>query len=247
MHRIVVLGTGTEVGKTYTTCQMAELLTSQPACCVVLALKPIETGVQRVENTDAAKLGQASLPRLPPYHAYSFASPVSPHRAARLSGTRIDVDRTVEWISERLERVVNARSAPISCANQSTSEFALIETAGGVFSPINENQTNLDLALALEPSCWVLVGADRLGVLHDVRATLIAMQCLARLPDIVLLNAPSIPDESTGTNRQELGILGWAEIVGRISRNGGFEESDQKKILRALTSPATATAAVVAK
>src|ERR1700690_2369071 len=230
MQRIVVLGTGTEVGKTYATCQMATLLAGQPACNGVLAMKPIETGVQILTNTDAAKLGQASLPRLPPAHAYSFEAPISPHRAARLNGTRIEVNHIVSWISDYAKRIGNARSVPDGHAIGGISEFVLIETAGGVFSPINENQTNLDLALALEPSCWVLVGADRLGVLHDMRATLISMQCLARLPDIILLNAPSVPDESTGTNRQELEILGWAEIVGHISYKGGFDDSDQKKI-----------------
>jgi dethiobiotin synthetase len=118
------------------------------------------------------------------------------------------------------------------------ADSVLIETAGGVLSPINENQTNLDLALALEPSCWVLVGADRLGVLHDMRATLTSMQYLARLPDIILLSAPRVPDESTGTNRQELGILGWAEIVGHISYNGGFDDSDQEKVLAQLSQRA---------
>jgi hypothetical protein len=81
-------------------------------------------------------------------------------------------------------------------------------------------------------------------VLHDLHATLTSMQCLARLPDVILLNAPRVPDESTGTNGQELEILGWAEMVGHISYNGGLDDSDREKVLGTLTSPSRANARV---
>jgi dethiobiotin synthetase len=233
MQRIVILGTGTDVGKTYVTCHLAELIAGQAAKLRVLALKPIETGVLDLSGTDAAKLGAASSPRLPAEHAYVFEPPISPHRAARISGTRIDVQHLVRWISERAERVHNIAGIR---AIDDASDRILIETAGGVFSPINENQTNLDLACALEPSYWILVGVDRLGVLHDMRATLTSMQRFARLPDIILLNAPHAPDESTGTNRHELEALGWAQIAGQISRNGGLNASDRENVLRMLAS-----------
>jgi dethiobiotin synthetase len=219
------------------------MLVGRAADNAVLAIKPIETGVQVLENTDAAKLGAASLPRLAPDHAYAFESPISPHRAARLSGTRIDINYVIRWISDFAESIAHARAPGIYCLDGS-ADSVLIETAGGVLSPINEKQTNLDLALALEPSCWVLVGADRLGVLHDMHATLTSMQCLARLPDVILLNAPRVPDESTGTNGQELEILGWAEMVGHISYNGGLDDSDREKVLGTLTSPSRANARV---
>lgn len=236
----MILGTGTDVGKTYVTCQLASILAGHWANSRVLALKPIETGVRRLEDTDAAKLGEASVPRLPPQHAYAFESPISPHRAARVGGTRIDMHYLVQWISDRVKSEVRYRRSAETHNIDDVSDRILIETAGGVFSPINEGQTNLDLARALEPSCWLLVGPDRLGVLHDMRATLISMARLARLPDIILLNAPSVPDESTGTNRHELEILGWAQIAGQISRNGGLNDSDRENVLRELARQSAA-------
>ena len=84
----------------------------------------------------------------------------------------------------------------------------MIETAGGVFSPLTETLTNFDLAHCVGKAQWILVAPDRLGVLHDVCSTLHAMRTLGRLPDWLILNAPPIPDASTGTNAAELRRLG---------------------------------------
>ncbi len=130
------MGTGTDVGKTYVTCQLAKMLVGLPASLRVLAVKPIETGVRNLADTDAAKLGEVSLPRLPPDHAYKFESPISPHRAARLGGTRIDIEYLVQWISEREASDTHNRTIAGTQAVERCSDYILIETAGGVFSPV---------------------------------------------------------------------------------------------------------------
>ena len=84
----------------------------------------------------------------------------------------------------------------------------MIETAGGVFSPLTEHLTNFDLAHCVGNARWILVAPDRLGVLHEVVSTLHAMRSLGRAPDWLVLNAPPIPDASTGTNAAELRRLG---------------------------------------
>ena len=84
----------------------------------------------------------------------------------------------------------------------------VIETAGGVFSPLTESLTNFDLARCLGAAQWVLVAPDRLGVLHDVASTLQAMKSLGRSPDWLVLSASAPPDSSTGTNGAELQRLG---------------------------------------
>jgi len=84
----------------------------------------------------------------------------------------------------------------------------VIETAGGVFSPLTEHLTNFDLAHCVGDARWILVAPDRLGVLHEVVSTLHAMRSLGRAPDWLVLNAPPTPDASTGTNAAELRRLG---------------------------------------
>ncbi|HET7544579.1 MAG TPA: hypothetical protein VFK05_32135, partial [Polyangiaceae bacterium] len=97
--------------------------------------------------------------------------------------------------------------------------WSVIETAGGVFSPLGPGITNFELALALEPATWVLVAADALGVLHDVSATLKAMRASGRLPDHLVLSGARAPDESTGGNAAELATLGIAAPSANLARD----------------------------
>jgi dethiobiotin synthetase len=233
MPSIIVLGTGTGIGKTYAACQIAKLLTGQRASSRVLALKPIETGLQDLQESDAALLARTSSPNIPVEHAYAFECPVSPHLAARRRGIEIEIPTIIHWITKLCQRH-NACAHDPTIDDHATSDWLLIESAGGAFSPISDVHTNVDLAIALEPAIWVLVGADRLGVLHDMRATLSAMVTSARMPDIILLNAPPIPDSSTGTNRGELERLGWANVTAQLAWNGDFEQEDRGKLLEIL-------------
>jgi hypothetical protein len=99
--------------------------------------------------------------------------------------------------------------------------WSLVETAGGVFSPLNPTATNLSLAVALEPAIWIVVAPDALGVLHDLTATLTAMRANARMPEFVVLSAAREPDASTGTNADELARLGIATPVAVLGRESG--------------------------
>jgi dethiobiotin synthetase len=95
----------------------------------------------------------------------------------------------------------------------------VVETAGGVFSPLAPNATNFELALALEPATWVLVAADALGVLHEVGATLQAMTARGRVPEHLVLCAAREADASTGSNAVELATMGIAKPSAVLARN----------------------------
>jgi dethiobiotin synthetase len=226
MRAILILGTGTDVGKTYAAEQICNLLKGHTAD-PVQALKPIETGVCSGARTDSDRLAFASRPPFLPTHAYAFEQPISPHLAARTAGAVIETGEVVKWVHR-----ISGKSTATEQENIAT--WLIVETAGGVFSPISESKTNLDLAIALEPSCWILVATDGLGVLHNVRSTLLAMCSLARAPDILLLNAPSVKDNSTGTNREELERLGWARAIASVRRDGGFSDEDGRALLEKL-------------
>jgi dethiobiotin synthetase len=192
-QRWVILGTGTGIGKTFVACGLVRLLAERGV--PVAGLKPIETGLlgAGASSSDAAELAAASagvgLPLAHPL--YAFADPVTPARAARASATPIEVARVASWV------------ASIESAAVATSHF-VVESAGGVFSPLADEVTNFELAQALSPAIWVLVAPDRLGVLHDVGSCLLAMEARGRRPDYLVLSAPEHPDASTGTNREEL-------------------------------------------
>ena len=114
-----------------------------------IGLKPVETGVGPLGSgsdgpSDQQRLWEASLAfhvkhsASPAFHVkqslYAFPQPVSPHLAARMAGQRIDLGAILRWIEEQ--------SAPL----------VVVETAGGLFSPLGPGLTNADLARALQPS-----------------------------------------------------------------------------------------------
>jgi dethiobiotin synthetase len=192
--RVVVLGTGTNVGKTYVTARLANALAKTTR---VLALKPVESGVTDEAATDAATIARgAGHPAVA--SPWRFAEPVSPHLAARACGAVLSVPEIAHWV--------------VAAERRYQPDVTLVETAGGVFSPLSPIATNADLAGALESSLWLLVAPDSLGVLHDVSATLRALRAGYRRPDAVVLSSPRAPDASSGTNAAELAKLGITDV-----------------------------------
>jgi dethiobiotin synthetase len=214
MPRIVILGTGTGVGKTYATSALARALSSVSNGTVV-AVKPIETGVASTRTkrgdgppprTDAHALERASHgPVLRPHPLYAFSEPISAHLAARRAGVRISLPRICHWAASAIRDDI----------------WQLIETAGGAFSPLSTRSTNMDLAKALEPCVRVLIAPDALGVLHDVFTTVRAMDAKGRIPDFLVLSESRTNDASTGTNAAELARLGLPRPIAVIRRGGG--------------------------
>ncbi|HEX9298290.1 MAG TPA: dethiobiotin synthase, partial [Polyangiaceae bacterium] len=88
----------------------------------------------------------------------------------------------------------------------------------GLFTPLSEETTNLDLAIALRPCELLLVAPDRLGVLHDLTATLGLAAARGYRVSHVVLSSPAVPDLSTGFNAAELTRLGVARPLAVYPR-----------------------------
>ena len=196
--RILVVGTGTDVGKTHVSqCLLAHLVARGLR---VGAYKPVATAVvERCEDAEshALSLGAEVVPA-----TYAYRAGVSPHLAARMEDRPIDLD------------VIAARARELSVE----VDVLLIEGAGGLFSPLGDAITNADLVLSLLPAEVVLVASDRLGVLHDVRACSLGARALGVPISTVALSAPAMPDASTGTNAAELDRLGLGKVGGVFPR-----------------------------
>ena len=209
--RIVILGAGTGVGKTYFSCCLAGVLAQNHP---VLALKPVETGFASSSGgapppgSDASLLEQATLhvqhPR--PHPLFAYADALSPHLAAERAAKPIDVQAISTWVA-------TAEGA------QPQATATLVETPGGAFSPLSATTTSFDLIDALDATRVVLVAADRLGTLHEVRVTAEAMSRRGRAPDCVVLSAPERIDASTGGNAHELTRLGIVDAAFTLPRS----------------------------
>jgi dethiobiotin synthetase len=133
MTRIVVLGTGTDVGKTFISASLTRALSVDPRTASASAIKPIESGLSHatsadhhatdfkhqlprphgpsldpVSASDAELLAKASVPNFqPPPHAYAYSEPLSPHLAAKRARESIEIGATIHWIS----RIESQRSS----------------------------------------------------------------------------------------------------------------------------------------
>lgn len=222
----MVLGTGTNVGKTYVTTALARALRALHPKAAVVALKPIESGFAPGPASDAEQLTLVAHGASPPqpHPLFALPDPVSPHLAARRAGVTLDVPHVATWLREwELTMTSHAVSRPI---------WSLVETAGALFSPLGANTTNFELASALGPALWVLVAPDALGVLHDVRVTWEACARRGRVPDYLVLSAARSADASTGTNTDELRTLGLAEPLQVLTRGS----DDLSQLARALSN-----------
>ncbi len=197
--RVLISGTGTDVGKTHVTACLLAL--GRARGVRVGAWKPFASGVVDGAAEDALVHARAlGAPALPP--AYSLVEPLSPHLAARREGVSIDLDLVAARVDEL------ARSLDV----------LFVEGAGGLFSPINEREGHVELVARLRPEGLLLVASDRLGVLHDVRATLVAARASGVDAATVVLSRPAAADASTGTNADELERLGVARVAAVFPR-----------------------------
>lgn len=199
---VVVVGTGTDVGKTHVGASLARAFRSRGLA--VDAWKPVASGVTSGAGEDATMLaeGAGTAVRDP---AHVFEPPISPHLAARRAG--------VELSAAALVRVARRGG-----------EVLLVETAGGLYSPLSDRETNADLVRALDPDRTLLVAPDRLGVLHDVVATLRAARADGLALSAIALSAVATPDASTGTNAGELRRLVDVPLV-EIPRAAPFSDA----------------------
>ena len=166
----LILGTGTEIGKSRISLELMKRLGSENCC----ALKPVESGVG-ASQSDAEQLAKQCGFEPNPLRAYSFEEACTPARAARHQGEMIDFEQIRHWLAEQFQH--------------SERRELIVESAGGTFSPLTAEKCNLDLydCLPTEERKIVLVAADKLGVLHDVIACLRAMGP-KRQPSLIVLN-----------------------------------------------------------
>jgi dethiobiotin synthetase len=197
---VVVTGTGTEIGKTHLSEALLRAF-AEGGQRRVAGIKPIESGVTPDVESDAQRLERASTFHVKP-PVYALAAPVSPHLAAREAGVVIDVAAVADSIR------------PL----RANADVLLVELPGGLFSPLSSTATNADLARLLAPDFLLLVCPDRLGVLHDVGATLRAARGVPLAIHATAVVAPPAADASTGGNAAELADVVRAPRVFSVPR-----------------------------
>ena len=166
---VVVTGTATEAGKTWVAARVAKEL--RHAGMVVAARKPVQSHEPGDPDTDAAVLAAATGEEADAVcrDDRDFAVPMAPPMAAAALGRApfgvADLVAELEW--------------PRGC------DVGLVETAGGIRSPIATDGDCLDLVEQVGPEAVVLVADVGLGVINAVR---LCVGALGQARTIVVLN-----------------------------------------------------------
>jgi len=192
LRGLFVTGTDTGVGKTVAA---AALLHRCRARFPVRYWKPIQTGIEQDDDTaDVARLAACTSAELLT-SGVRLERPVSPHLAARLSGRPIDVDG--------LLALVNAQPPAVRW---------IIEGAGGVMVPIDEQSTMADLMSRLGLPA-IVVARTALGTINH---TLLTLEALRRrsIPTagVIMVGLPN------RDNREAIERYGRIEVLGEMPR-----------------------------
>ena len=190
MRGLFVTGTDTGVGKTRAATALAHALATRGVD--VRVRKPAESGVPDGPDgpmpQDAAALRLAAGAREPlsTVCAYALRAALSPERAAELEGVELVLDDL------------------LAAARGDVGDgFALVEGAGGFYSPVARGALNADLAQALGLPVLV-VAADRLGTINHTLLTVEAVRARGLDVAAVVLNQPAPSSDAEMDNAGEL-------------------------------------------
>jgi dethiobiotin synthetase len=184
-HRLVIAGTGTEIGKTWVAVRLVQH--ARTLGLRVAARKPAQSYAQGEGPTDAELLAAASGedPHVVcPAHRW-YPIPMAPPMAADALGLA----------PIRVEELVAESAWPFNV------ELAVIETAGGLCSPIAHDADNLALIAKLAPTRVVLVADAGLGTLNALR---LCLRALDGRPTTAFLNRFDANNELHVRNREWL-------------------------------------------
>ena len=192
---IFITGIGTGVGKTVT------------AACVTEALqadywKPVQTGLLEGTDRDTVQSLISNPFSVCQPELYKLKLPASPHLAAREEDVTIDLRHIIDTAKQY----------------QPVLRPLVIEGAGGIMVPLNENEFMLDLVLALQASV-IIVAQNYLG---SINHALLTAEILRQKGAPVLgwiFNGP--------VHSNEADIIRWSGYpsLGRIPHAGTLDKT----------------------
>jgi len=165
---VLVAGTGTDVGKTFVTAALLESLRGRGVA--VAARKPVQSFADGTAQTDADLLAAASREHpytVCPEHRWIPAAMAPPIAALQLGLPPFTIDNLASELA-----------AP-------ERGLTLVESVGGVRSPIACDGDTISLADAIAPELVVLVADAGLGTINSVR---LSIDALAPRRVVVFLN-----------------------------------------------------------
>jgi dethiobiotin synthetase len=196
--KIFVTGIGTDVGKTIASSIITESLQAD-------YWKPIQAG--DLDNSDSHKIERYISNDITVIHpnSYKFNTPASPHLAAEIDGITIDLAKIV---------------AP------ETDNHLVIEGAGGLFVPLNNEDTIIDL---IQPDYKVVVVSRHyLGSINHTLLTIEALQNRKiKIAGIIFSGEENKATESIILSKTGINCIGRIEHEPYFDQNVIKDYADQ--------------------
>ena len=189
---LFVTGTDTGVGKTVVS---AALLHRYGGRVPLRYWKPIQTGIEQDDDTAEVRRLTDGVSAEIVDEGIRLPRPLSPHLAASLAGTAIDLTQVVE---------------PMRGADSNAAW--IVEGAGGVLVPINENELMVDLIEKLGLPVLV-VARSSLGTINH---TLLSLQSL-RSRSLPVAGVVMVGDRND-QNQAAIERYGQVTVLGALPR-----------------------------
>lgn len=214
-NAIFITGTGTDVGKSIVSAGVLRYL--RRAGLDAVSMKPVQTGAERIGDRFVAPdlVVHHAAARLTPtaddlavMAPYLYEPACSPHLAGRMAGAYPDIERIASCMQQL-------------CA---AHECVLVEGAGGIMVPLDEERTMLDLMVRL--SCPVILVATRgLGTINH---TLLSIEVLRsaglHVPGVVFNETEPVErDFIRQDNPEAVRKFGEVDILGDVDYLHGFD------------------------
>jgi len=193
MNKYFVTGIGTGIGKTLVSAILTEKLKAD-------YWKPIQSG--DLDISDSIKIDNliANTQTIIHPESYRLTQPLSPHLSARLDGLEIDLDKI---------------NIPL------TDNNLIIEGAGGLMVPLNENELIVDLIKKLGVEV-ILVSQNYLG---SINHTLLSVNLLKQY-EIPIKGIIFNGEKNTETERY---ILQYTKVK-KLGSIPSFSNIDKEKV-----------------
>ena len=210
-HGLFITGTDTEVGKTYVATLIVKQLAAagnrvgvyKPAACDC-----VSDGRQQVSEDDVALWEAAGHPlTLDAVCPQRFNAPLAPHLSARNEGREIDSELMRTGISVWADEC----------------DIVIVEGAGGLMSPISDDEYFADVAYDLGYPV-IVVAPNTICVINQSLSALIAAACFRDgipIAGVILNDARMFDgDVSMETNRQQIASRAMAPVLTRLHYEG---------------------------
>lgn len=180
MHKILVAGIDTGVGKTVVSAILTVLFQAD-------YWKPIQSGEEEISDTVLMKKWLSSTKHTIHPPTYSLKHRLSPHHAARLENISIKKDAFIF---------------------PQTKRHLIVEGAGGVLVPLTTKILTLDLFQAWG-CAWVIVSKHYLGSINHTLLTIDALKRRhISLLGLIFNGAPNPDTEAAILEQSQLPLLG---------------------------------------